>query len=263
MERAQIFKNLTGTINDDSYDFIEKSYPVTGKCPTCGGLKKYRLDFETFECDCELQALLQRHYFKANIGREYHDICLKDFDGEDTDRVVPLCQEYLTKFDDNFHYGIGITFSGPVGTGKTFAMSSVLKELVKQGRKVYFVTFEELIDVWGSSWHNEDAKKRLQDKLKRAEVLGIDEVRTDPRNNSGFLANGFDSVIRHRTSNLLPTMITTNMQKQEELSEFFKVYSLLSARNERVETVGHDRRMREIRQRTLTLRNQGERRPVC
>lgn len=263
MERAEIIKNLTGTIKDSVYTQIEEQYPVSKKCPTCEGREKYTLDFETYDCDCEMQKLLQRHYFKANIGREYHDICLNDFDGDDKDNVVPVCQEYLNQFDDNFHYGVGITFSGPVGTGKTFAMSSVLKELVKRGRHVHFVTFEELIDVWGSSWHDEDSKKRLQDKLKRAEVLGIDEVRTDPRNGSGFLANGFDSVIRHRTSNLLPTLITTNMQREQELSEFFKVYSLLSARNIRVTTAGHDRRMREIRRRTFELTKRGERRPIC
>lgn len=263
MDRNQIMTNLTGKIDDATYNRIEAEYPLAPICPTCGGRQKYTLDFESHDCDCEMQKLLQRHYFAANIGREYHDICLKDFQGNDTQLVVPLCQEYLEKFDENFHYGIGITFSGPVGTGKTFAMTSILKELIKAGRKVYFVTFEELIDVWGSSWHDENAKKKLQDKLKRAEVLGIDEVRTDPRNNSGFLANGFDSVIRHRTSNLLPTMITTNMEREDELKEFFKVYSLLSARNERVATVGHDRRMQEIRRRTFELRDRGEKRAIC
>jgi DNA replication protein DnaC len=263
LTRSEIFTNLTGRIDDQTYDRIEADYPLSTVCPTCGDRGKYTIDFEVFDCDCDLQKLLQKHYFAANIGREYHDICLKDFQGEDTKRVVPLSNAYLEKFDDNFHYGIGITFSGPVGTGKTFAMTSILKELIKRSRKVYFITFEELIDVWGSSWHDETAKKRLQDKLKRAEVLGIDEVRTDPRNNSGFLANGFDSVIRHRTSNLLPTLITTNMEREDELKEFFKVYSLLAARNERVNTLGHDRRMKEIRNRTFELRERGERRAIC
>jgi DNA replication protein DnaC len=142
-------------------------------------------------------------------------------------------------------------------------MACVLKELVKRGTRTYMVTFEELIDVWGSSWHDENSKKTLQDKLKSAECLGIDEVRTDNRNTSGFLANGFDSVIRHRTANLLPTLITTNMTKDNELKEFFKVYSLLSARNLRVETTGHDRRAREIRHRNYELAGRGERRPIC
>lgn len=83
----------------------------------------------------------------ANIGREYHDICFKDFLGVDKENVLPIAMEYLERYEDNFHYGIGVTAAGGVGTGKTFIISSILKELVKAGRKVYFVTFEELIDV--------------------------------------------------------------------------------------------------------------------
>jgi DNA replication protein DnaC len=181
----------------------------------------------------------------------------------DAEHVLPKAHEYIAKFDDNFHYGVGITATGPVGTGKTFVISSILKELVKQGRNVYFITFEQLIDVWGSSWHDDAMKKKLQDKLKAVDVLGIDEVRTDARNKGGFLANGFDSVIRHRTSNLLPTLVTTNMTKEEEGAEFNKVYSLLSARNERITTTGEDMRGGTIRERIFELKTRGERRPVC
>ena len=95
------------------------------------------------------------------------------------------------------------------------------------------------------------------------EVLGIDEVRSDARNHSGFLSLGFDSVIRHRTSNLLPTLVTTNMSREQEAEEFFKVYSLLSARNVRIETKGQDLRNNEIRRRIFELARLGERRPIC
>ncbi len=263
MDRDTIVRNLQGkTFDDDVYDRIVSRYP-RDTCPTCGGLGKYNLDFKTYECDCELQKLLQKHYFNANIGREYHDICLKDFLGVDSDKVLPLAYEYLEEYENNFHFGVGVTCAGPVGTGKTFIISSILKELVKQGRKVYFISFEELIDVWGSSWHNEESKKKLQDKLKAVEVLGIDEVRSDARNHSGFLSLGFDSVIRHRTSNLLPTLVTTNMTREQEEEEFFKVYSLLSARNKRIETKGQDLRNNEIRRRIFELASKGERRPIC
>ncbi len=239
------------------------AYPLAETCPTCGGRGKYNLDFKTFECDCEIQKLLQKHYFMANIGREYHDICLSDFEGDDTDKVVPVTQEYINHFEDEFHYGQGLTFNGPIGTGKTFAMTCVLKELTKRGRDVYFITFEELINVWGKSWHDDQAKRLLEQKLKTASVLGLDELRTDKRNEGGFLAHGLDSVIRHRTSNLLPTLVTTNMKREEELDQFGKVYSLLAAKNVRVSTTGHDRRMLEVRRRNFELKQRGERRPIC
>lgn len=263
LTREKIILNLAGKIDDTTYDRIRSFYPLSSVCPTCGDRKAYRLGGRDYECDCEIQRLLQQHYFAANIGREYHDICLDHFIGTDKDSVVPLVQEYLDDFDGNFHYGLGLSFSGPVGTGKTFAMCCVLKELIKRGRNVYFVTFEELINVWGSSYYNDESKRILEDKLKSAEVLGLDEVRTDPRNKEGFLANGFDSVIRHRTSNLLPTLVTTNMEPEEEYGEFGKVYSLLSARNLRVKTKGEDLRMEAIRQRNYELKKLNERRPVC
>ena len=262
-EDQEVFSRLSKVKSDDAtYDRIANMYPP-GNCPTCGGRGKYALDFNTYDCDCAMQIMLQKHYFRANIGREYHDICLKDFDGPDTDKIVPVVQDYLSKFEDNFHYGLGLTFTGPFGTGKTFAMTCVLKELVKQGRSVYFIPFEQLINVWGDSWHDAEAKYTLEKKLKAVEVLGLDELRTDPRNASGFLANGLDSVLRYRTANLLPTLVTTNMTSDMEKSEFARVYSLLGAKNIRVETHGHDRRMLEVRQRNYELKERGERRPVC
>lgn len=263
LDREALISGLRNRrIDDSTYDKIVTSYPVAKTCPTCGGREKYQLDFETFDCDCEIQTLLQRHYFAANIGREYHDISLSDFEGPDQSTVVPATRDYIDSFEDNFHYGLGLTFTGPFGTGKTFAMACVLKELVKQGRICYFIPFEELINVWGRSWHDDAAKKLLEQRLKTAEVLGLDELRSDARNASGFLQNGLDAVIRHRTSNLLPTLITSNMERKEELNEFGKVYSLLAARNTRVSTHGHDRRMQEVRQRVHELMQRGERRPI-
>jgi len=238
-------------------------YPVASVCPTCGGAKKYNLDFVTHECDCEIQKLLQRHYFAANIGREYHDICLKDFDGPDSDQVVSQTQAYIDNFQDNFHYGLGLTFSGKVGTGKTFAATCVGKELIKLGQDIYFVGFEDLINIWGRSWHDDDAKKILEKRLKTSSVLILDELRTDQRNLKGFLAQGLESVIRHRTANLLPTLVTTNMDAEEELDQFGKTYSLLSAKNTRIITTGYDRRMREVRNRNFELSKRKERRPIC
>jgi DNA replication protein DnaC len=265
LDRDQILQNLVNRkLDDTTFTRVQESYPLSSRCPTCDGTKKYMLNGEEHACDCQLQLLLQKHYFASNIGREYHDICaFSHFEGPDRDLVIPVIREYLDKYEDNFHYGIGLTFSGPLGTGKTFAMTSVLKDLIQRGHTVYFINFNEMIEVWGSSWHDDKAKKMLQDKLKRVDVLGIDEVTTDKRNLTGFLASGFDAVIRHRTSNLLPTLITTNMSKNQERAEFSKVYSLLSARNVRVDFTGHDRRQGEIRQTVFGLRNAGERRPIC
>lgn len=249
-------------INDEAYDRIHQFFPITDVCPTCDDKKTYKLDGDEHECDCETQKLLQKHYFTANIGREYHDICLKDFIGSDREIVVPIVEEYVKNFSDKFHYGLGVTFTGPVGTGKTFAMNCILKGLIQQGRDVYSISFEEMINTWASAWQDATVKRQLENKLKSVDVLGLDEVKTDNRNDS-FLAHGFESVIRHRTANLLPTIITTNMTQQSMERVFPKITSLLGARNAKAELTGKDLRKKEIRYRVLELEKYGERRPIC
>ncbi len=249
-------------IDNQTFTRIKSNFPIIGKCPTCGDRGRYQLDFEVYECDCAYQKLLQKHYYAANIGREYHDICLEHFIGEDASLVTETLTNYLDNFEAHEHYGAGLTFTGGFGTGKTFAQAIVLKELIKRGRNVYMITFEELINTWGSAWNNDEAQW-LFDKLRGAEVLAIDELRTDPRNAGGFLANGLDAVVRHRTSNLLPTLLSTNMEPHELEREFTKVYSLLSAKNSWVVTKGEDQRAGKVRRRTNELRERNERRPVC
>ncbi len=259
---ADLTQLLSRKIDNETFYYIKNKYPLSDRCPTCDDKLGYNLDGQSYACDCVEQKMLQKYYFASNIGREYHDICLKDFIGSDRERVVPFVQDYLSDFNSKFHYGLGITFSGPVGTGKTFAMMCVLKELIKQGRDVYFTTFDELINVWASAWQDAEVKRQLEDKLKSVDVLGLDEVKTDNRSDA-FLASGLEVIIRHRTSNLLPTLLTTNMTETDLDSVFTKTASLLSARNTLVQLEGKDLRLDEVRYRILELDRNGERRPIC
>lgn len=262
MNREIILRNLTGKITDSAYDRIASSFPVFEGCPTCDGEGSYVLEGEAFKCDCEIQRLLQRSYFAANIPREYHDICLEHFFGEDRANVIPMVQEYQERFDDNYHYGLGLTFAGPYGTGKSFLMASILKDIVKQGRTAYFITFDEFVQHFGATWNDEKSKRLMQDTLKKVEVLGLDELKTDERNTNGFLSDALQAIIRHRTSNLLPTLITTNLTPDKQEQHFTKSYSLLSAKNSFVLMSGKDVRPR-VKSISEELIRANERRPIC
>jgi DNA replication protein DnaC len=259
---SDITRNLTNKISDADFVRLEKTYPVSGKCPTCGDTGVYTLDFVSHSCDCTTQKLLARNYYAANIGREYHGLCIDDFFGEAT-KLGEIVKVYVDKFEDNYHYGTGLTFMGPYGTGKTMALMIALKEIIKRGRSAYFTTFGDLIAVWGSSWQDDESKRILSTKLRTVDLLGIDELRTDKRNEGGFLADGLDAIIRARTSNNLPTLVTTNMDDKQQENQFAKVYSLLSAKNEVVQTHGRDKRRDEVRKVNIERRERGERVPVC
>ena len=220
------------------------------------------LNEETYPCDCEFQKLLQKHYFAANIGRAYHTLCFDHFVTEEALTIRSEISDYLGDWKSNRYFGHGITFNGRIGTGKTFAMSLILKELVKQGYRVHFITFDDMVNAFSNAWNSEEAKY-LNNKLRSVDILGIDELKTDSRNNSGFLSTLAESVIRHRAVNLLPTLITTNLTPEEEATTFTKAYSLLSALNKRIQTEGADVRGSIVREREHSMKRKNERRPVC
>lgn len=262
MNRVQLLQNLTGKINDSSYERIAATFPVFSKCPTCNDEGAYTLEGKKHTCDCEIQKLLLRSYLAANIPREYHDICLEHFFGEDKASVLPQVIDYIENFDNHYHYGLGLTFAGPYGTGKSFLVASILKEIVKQGRSAYFITFDEFVQHFGATWNDETSKKLMQDTLKRVEILGLDELKVDERNANGFLADALQSIIRHRTSNLLPTLITTNLTPDKQEVHFAKAHSLLSAKNTFVLTAGKDVRP-TVKSIAEELVERNERRPIC
>lgn len=262
LDKDKIITNLRGKIDDQTLKRIRQLHPNIERCPTCSGRQKYVLEGVTYECDCEFQVLLQKHYFAANIGRAYHTLCFEHFIGDDSERLVTGIESYVDNWENNRHYGHGITFNGGLGTGKTFAMSLIIKELVKRGYRAYFITFDELINTMTAAWNNDEAKY-LNITLRSVDVLGIDELKTDSRNNSGFLSDVAETIIRYRAVNLLPTLVTTNLTPTEEQSIFTKSYSLLSSLNTRVETHGEDVRGRVVREREHGMKERNERRPIC
>jgi DNA replication protein DnaC len=261
-QHREIIRRLSGKLGDDLRR-IEQDYPLAKECPTCADRTTFMLDFESYECDCDYQRALQRAYFAANIGREFHNIGYEDFLGADADLLVTTAKSYSANFEINFHYGAGLTFTGPRGTGKTFAACCVLKDLIKLGHHVYFVSFADLVDAFAGAYKDDGLRTVLERRMKRAELLVIDEVRSDKRNTEGFLAHGLDSIIRFRTGNLLPTFVTTNMMTADEFhKEFPGAASLLAARNEVVSTKGTDQRQQQVQQRILGRKNRGEKQPI-
>lgn len=256
---------LRKSVPDKEFARLQRIFPeayLGNVCPTCNDRQTYSLKGLEHDCNCADQKLLRKHYFAANIPKEYHDIGLAHFIGTDKDEVSAVIKDYLANYEQNHHFGLGLTFAGAYGNGKTFSMNIILKERVQAGAEVYFITFEDLINTWGAAWSN-DESQWVMDKLKRSDIVGIDDLRTDKRNAGGFLANGLDALIRHRTSNQLPTLLTTNMIPNQIQEEYPRIDSLLGLKNDWIVLTGKDVRMKEIRDETRELRDNNERRPIC
>jgi DNA replication protein DnaC len=261
-------------LNNEEFERAEEKAASSGipldECPTCGSKVievepavygrengQYRYFGETYDCDCDTQMALRKHYLLANIGDQYMRLNWDDFDGDkDLRGTVKL---YLNKFDSARRNGMGVEFaSKELGTGKTFAATHIAKELIKRGESVYFIPFTNMISLYATPGGQE-----LEEQLKKVAVLVLDEVvPPDTGAQHALFARRFEELIRHRTNFNLPIIMTTNMNAEELHDEFPRVYSLLEAKQLRVKVKGYDARAGRIGMENLELLANDEVRPI-
>lgn len=237
-------------LSDSQAVEVERRARIRGvdidQCPTCKSVLDefnerdsgtYRFDGEEYVCDCDTQLLLRKHYLLANIPDQYMSLDWnRDYNGPD--EIKENVQSYLDSWEEFKHYGMGIEFGGTsLGVGKTFAATHIGKELIKRREDVYFVEFDEVL----AALKNEDSD--LERRLRETNVVILDEIRpptTDKQ--KAYFAARFESIIRHRTNWNGVTILTTNLSEQEIEQHYPRPYSLLSAKQIRVDLSGDDAR---------------------
>jgi len=261
-------------LNDQEYNLAIKFAKIKqqlDQCPTCdsklevipgsGGVRErvngdYRYMGEKYPCECDAQIALRARYLVANIGEQYQRLSWDEWDGcEDTRSVVDT---YLGSWEKFFKQGIGIEFySSALGTGKTFASTHIGKELIKQGQSVYFIPFIEMV----AAFDRQDSEY-IAGKIRESGFVILDEV-TPPFSEAqrAFFSVQLEALIRHRTNNNLPTIMTTNMSQEMLNSSYPRIYSLLSAKQIRQEVKGTDRR-EFIGVQEMEIIANGETRPI-
>lgn len=263
-------------LTDPEYTKAESLARMSGvpldQCPTCGGKEQeipgsagvmefrsgtYRYRGEEHFCDCQAQMALRARYLLANIGDQYMRLDWADYDGPD--RVRRDVANYLDQWQDFKINGMGLEFGGKgLGIGKTFGATYVGKELVKRGQKVYFIPFVDVI-----SAYQRDDHQALEDTLRGVTYLILDEL-LPPYSEAQHALYAFklEALIRHRTNFNLPTIITTNLSR-DELDDYYpRTYSLLEAKQMRIDMSGVDARRNRIAEENLELAANGEVRPI-
>lgn len=236
---------------DDEYDYADKlSRQVKSRsldyCPTCGSRypetpdemppsRKYFYLQEWHDCDCKEQIALFSRYLVAGIPEQYMRLNWDDYEGS------PAAREFVGSYVDKWkryrEHGFGVEFGGPkLGIGKTFAATHLGKEMVKRRQKVYFIPFVEMV----SAFERSDAEA-VEYKLRMTPYVILDDI-LEPKSErqENFYHNKFEAIIRHRTNYNLPTIITTNLTTKE-LEEYYpRTYSLLAAKQKRINMDGED-----------------------
>lgn len=261
------------TISDEEYEEADalacqiKGGKGLDYCPTCHNLlddernpslsiPMYRYREELHQCDCQAQVALFARYLLARIPEEYMRLDWNDYDGSPPAR--DFVNNYLAKWENYRDHGLGVEFGGPkMGIGKTFAASHIGKEMVKHRQRVFFIPFVEMV----AAFERKDADE-MEDKIRMSPYLILDDIMPAySERQKHFYHTRFEAIIRHRTNYNLPTIITTNLTTDELEEMYPRTYSLLAAKQKRIDMDGENFRGK-LAFDNMELAENGEKRPI-
>lgn len=241
------------------------------KCPTCRSVPdkdgyreygQYCLDGKIHDCDCEEQLALRRHYTLAGIGRQYQELDWSTYDGPQ--EILDTIGDYIDNFENYRDYGMGLEFHSPmIGTGKSFAATHILKEVIKQGYTGMIIDFQRLVDIMGNPKKGEEIED-LAKKMESVTLLVIDDI-LPPKSGAqkSFFQDKLEIIVRYRTDWNLPCIITTNMMPNDLKNHYPRIYSLLSAKQlDKVYMPGDDNRATKVFLQNVSRPRKGERSPI-
>ena len=232
--------------------------------------------YQKLPCLCRCRMLAEKEDKQRAIDREHservnqnrlegiEDRRLRNFtfanDDNANPRVTAFAKEYCENLQDpNTWARTGVIFFGTVGTGKTYMAAAIANELISKG---WYVHITNLNTIVSSLWNTQDKLDYIR-KLKRYDMIVIDDLGAEHRSKSGIEIDKLGEVIDEleRSDKLL--IVTTN----EDLSTFAhpstdqeaRVYDrLLRMCQFQIEMKGKSRRKNEIRDNYARFKEQAE-----
>jgi DNA replication protein DnaC len=127
-------------------------------------------------------------------------------------RAMAVAESYVKKFDQLAPRGIGMVFTGPCGTGKTYLACSVLLALLDTSAGVY-TTAAGVANRVARSWGVREEGKTTNDVLRvyiKAPLLVLDELAKEGA--KPLVRDIVSQIIYARYDALLPTIYITNAE---------------------------------------------------
>ena len=231
------------------------------------GLKSADLS-PKYEClKCKDTGLIQGKFCKCYEKRRNQELIKEyGFDDKnlysfsDINKELFLNETYLAqylKLKDNLEKWcelypeikkLNIVLAGKTGVGKTFIIKCMAQKLIEKNFSVCFVTAFELNNML-LKYHTtfDGSKDQNLMPLLESEFLFIDDLGTEPLINN-VTVNYLYTVLSEREANKKPTIITTNLSKEDMLNRYNeRILSRLQNKQLSLywEIVGNDLRLKK------------------
>lgn len=243
-------------LNQEDADALYRVYPSLGKshlnyCPSCGKNNGPGVDGRVMLVDgewmCNCRDQLQRHkfYLDAGIGSTYQFLSWDDYHGDQ--QAGASVRAYCSRVNEMIDSGAGAYIWSPVnGNGKTFLATMIAKAAVCAGYTTYFTPYASLLASYKTGWSDSEYGKWFRHKVDAAQLLVLDDVGKElgvKGFNDNFAVQTMDTLIRSRTQQGRPTIITSNVTPDDMVDTYrIAVWSLISETSTIFEVKGGDYR---------------------
>lgn len=148
---------------------------------------------------------------RMNIGRRYWKAEMSQVDEGVTKDIF---RQYVMKLSDNYDQGWGIFLYGGNGVGKTHATCALLKEIQKRGYSTYCV-LADVLKVAYIDGQRFDRDNSVVQRVESVDFLLLEDLGKEySGKGSGFAELCFENMLRKRSRECLPTIVTTNLTPQ-------------------------------------------------
>lgn len=213
-------------------------------------------------CSCKKQLKIEKLYDLSSIDKRIKRENFNKFN-EALFRKQRMANEELSPYENIIkikksmefycsHFAVGspnLYFYGPVGTGKTYMINSMAKELLDRGVSVLYQSASELTEYLSSYTFMYSEEKKLNrekaDFIYKADLLIIDDLGTEFINE--LTKSNLFEVINKRIVNGRTTIISSNIAPYE-LENYYdaRIYSRIMGEYRPYEFFGNDLRMKNF-----------------
>lgn len=192
---------------------------IWSTCPECRREKQERESEERRQADLKAaqirraQALLDQ----SRIPLRFQDATFDTYrvGNEAQQQNLDTLREYAERFPEYRSSGGGLILCGRTGTGKTHLVTALGREVIERhGMSFLFVTANKIFTAIKNTYGNTEKRESdVYDALAGVDLLAIDEIGV--QKGSDFELNVLFEVINRRYEDMLPTILLSNLAKDE------------------------------------------------